>query len=195
MSESAREEGEEGARIPVDEAGGREEEVRRGRRSGWRHPLREVSEEEKRRTEEMMSSQLQDSTRKMYATYVGKFVMFLAMTDPSLFSAELYEELNKSDVVNFWRKGREFYLREPRPKTPMIDLERVPEYYPDFVRWMHDNPEMDMSDEGFGNVRSAVKSLYRAYRVPSEEFDIAAREATGGVERSTQLQRHEGKCE
>jgi len=46
---------------------------------------------------------------------------------------------------------------------------------------MHDDPNLDMSDDGYGNVRSAVKSLFTAYRVPTDEFDVAAREATGGV--------------
>ena len=73
---------------------------------------------------------------------------------------ELHEALNSSDEVDFHKTGREFFLREPRPATPMINLKEVHTIHPDFVRWMQDDPDRDMSDDVYGNVRSAVMSLF-----------------------------------
>ena len=51
-----------------------------------------------------MSRQLQDSTRRQYASYVGKFVFYIAKRNPELLCDELYEALNESVNVNFYKK-------------------------------------------------------------------------------------------
>ena len=63
----------------------------------------------------------------------------------------------------------------------MIKLDQVHTIHPDFVRWMQDDPDRDMSDDVYGNVRSAAMSLFTAYRVRTDDLDVAAKEATGGV--------------
>ena len=145
----------------------------------WNEEIEPITGEEIMEAEILSQNSLMKSTRIHYSSYIRRFIMFKAKKNPCILTRDLRMMMMRRDRKEWSQVIRNYYTRTPIPRTCMIDLRKAGKM---FKLWINEmNKTQSMSKSAYSNCRSAVKSLFRMFKVRSGEFDEAASDVLRGV--------------
>lgn len=133
--------------------------------------------------EELSNRQLQRKTVELYSSYVGRFALYVLQNHPKYIADSFKKEVEgETDERVIKRKARKYYTMYPKAKEPLFKLRNgLEDVYKIWVATLHSKRQTDLSDNGYKNCRSALRSIYRMYGAKCRRYDETAEKVNYGV--------------
>ena len=80
-----------------------------------------------------------------YCSFVAKFAVFVANTNPHLLTDEMHNDLLHKKPDQWKKYVREYYWIKPRPPSSMVKLSEISGIFSDWISNMKKKDQRDMS--------------------------------------------------